>query len=396
MSRLFISSFAVKRSIGYRHFSSSRMAWLAGIDSSKLSITKTTSPKTFPPPEELVFGKTFTDYMLTVEWTEEEGWGKPEIKPYQDLHLDPAAAVLHYSFECFEGLKALKGEDGVVRIFRPDKNMARMNKSGARICLPTFEGEEMIKLLKTFVDLERDSIPQKKGYSLYLRPTFIATNSELGVKHPSKALLYVIACPVGPYYSGGFKAVRLEASNEKVRAWPGGVGDSKLGANYAPTVLPQKTAASKGYDQILWLFGEEDLVTEAGTMNAFFAFKDSNGKKELVTAPLDGTILEGVTRDSILELAKQRLDPNEWTVNERYFSMKEVVDRAQKGELLEAFGAGTAAIISPIKEIGFNGNSINVPLQDGKEAGPIAESVHKWLTDIQYGVEKHDWAVVVA
>lgn len=224
-----------------------------------------------------------------------------------------------------------------------------------------------------------------------MRPTLIGTNAELGVKHPSKALLYVIACPVGPYYPSGFKAVRLEASESAVRAWPGGVGNKKLGGNYAPTIVPQDEAAAKGYQQILWLFGEEGIVTEAGTMNAFFVFKDASGKKELVTCPLDGTILEGITRASILDLARERLDPNEWSVNERYYTIHEIAQKAQEGNLVEAFGAGTAAVVSPIKEIGYKGKDIAVPLQEGKEAGPLTEQVSNWVSEIQYGLAEHPW-----
>uniref|UniRef100_A0A060T3E4 Branched-chain-amino-acid aminotransferase n=1 Tax=Blastobotrys adeninivorans TaxID=409370 RepID=A0A060T3E4_BLAAD len=364
----------------------------AALDASKLKITKTSSPKTFPPKEELQFGKVFTNHMLTIEWDEKEGWKTPEIKPYGPLSLDPSASVLHYSFECFEGMKAFKDNDNDVRLFRPDKNMARLNTSAARIALPTFDGEELTKLIAKYVDIERDSVPQGMGYSLYLRPSLIGTNAELGVKHPSSALLYVIASPVGPYYKSGFEAVRLEASHGAVRAWPGGVGNKKLGANYAPTVVPQIDAAKRGYQQILWLFGDDGVVTEAGTMNAFFVFKDNQGHKELVTAPLDGTILEGVTRDSILALARERLNPDEWTVSERYYTINEILEKSKQGLLVEAFGAGTAAIVSPIKEVGYKNESIHVPLQEGKEAGALTEQMMNWILDIQYGVEEHPWS----
>lgn len=384
--------FRTVSAISARHFSSSR---IIALDASKLIITKTTAPKQLPPVEELVFGKTFSDHMLTVEWTEADGWGVPEIKPYQNLSLDPSASVLHYAFECFEGLKAYRNEDGKVRIFRPDKNMARMNSSAERICLPTFDNDTMVKLIAEFVKLEKDSIPAQNGYSLYLRPTLIGTQATLNVAAPNRALFYVIASPVGPYYPTGFKAVRLEATDYAVRAWPGGVGNKKLGANYAPCIKPQREAASRGYQQNLWLFGPEGYVTEVGTMNAFFVFQDSAGKKELVTAPLDGTILEGVTRDSILALAREKLDPSEWTVSERYCTIKEVADRSDKGELVEAFGAGTAAVVAPIKEIGWNGRDINVPLQPGKQTGPLTEQIAQWIGDIQYGRVDHPWSYVV-
>ncbi|KAK9461696.1 aminotransferase [Lipomyces oligophaga] len=366
----------------------------AALDPAKLVIESTTAPKDHLPPEKLVFGKTFTDHMLQIEWNDEDGWLAPRITPYQNLSLDPATCVFHYAFECFEGMKAYRDADGKIRMFRPDKNMARMNKTAARICLPTFDGKAMVDLIAKLVALDKDWIPNMRGYSLYLRPTLIGTQPSLGVSPPKSALLYVIMSPVGPYYATGFKAVRLEATDYAIRAWPGGVGDKKLGSNYAPGILPQRMAASRGYQQNLWLFGDEGYITEVGTMNAFFVFKNGE-KKELVTAPLDGTILEGVTRDSILALARERLDPAEWEVSERKFTMKEVADRAKNGTLLEAFGSGTAAVVSPIKEIGWKDQDIFVPLQDGKETGPVAEAMANWIAEIQYGEKSHPWSYVI-
>lgn len=366
---------------------------LAGLDSTKLKIHRTENPKSLPPAEELVFGKTFTNHMMTIPWDNKNGWGTPEIKPYGPLSIDPACCVLHYAFECFEGQKAFKDADGNIRLFRPENNMARLNTSCDRICLPTFDVDEAVKLITEFVKVEKDMIPDKKGYALYLRPTMIGTQNTLGVGTPSSALFFVIASPVGPYYPTGFKAVRLEATDYAVRAWPGGVGNKKLGANYAPCIRPQQEAASRGYQQNLWLFNGN--VTEVGTMNLFLVFKNKDGKKELCTPPLDGTILEGITRLSILELARERLPKDEWEVNERPISIKEIQERAEKNELLEIFGAGTAAVVSPVKEIGYHGKAIEVPLPEGKEAGPVTELVSKWVSDIQYGVEGHPFCKVI-
>lgn len=367
----------------------------APMEASKLTITKTTSPKEKLPNDQLVFGKTFTDHILEVEWTAEKGWAAPTITPYHNFSFDPSTIVFHYGFEAFEGMKAYRDRDNQIRIFRPDMNMARMNKSAERIVLPTFDSEEFIKLISEFVKLEKSFVPEGEGYSLYLRPTIIGTTATLGVSVPDRALLYVIASPVGPYYSTGFKAVSLEATDYAVRAWPGGVGDKKLGANYAPCVKPQLEAAQRGYQQNLWLFGEEGYVTEVGTMNVFFVFKNADGKKELVTAPLDGTILEGVTRDSILAVSKAKLSPDEWIVSERKFTMKEVKERAAKGELVEAFGAGTAALVSPIKTIGWRGEDISVPLEGG-DAGLLTIQVADWIKKIQYGDEEFEgWSRVV-
>ncbi|PKY01872.1 branched-chain aminotransferase [Aspergillus campestris IBT 28561] len=368
----------------------------AGLDASKLEVTKTSTPKEITASENLIFGKTFTDHMLSIEWTASDGWHAPRIIPYQNLSLDPSACVLHYAFECFEGMKAYKDNNGQIRLFRPDKNMARLNKSSARIALPTVDGEALTKLIGDLVKQDSRFIPSTRGYSLYLRPTMIGTQSTLGVGPPGSALLFVIASPVGPYYPTGFKAISLEATDYAVRAWPGGVGDKKLGANYAPCVLPQLNAASRGFQQNLWLFGEEEYVTEVGTMNLFIALKDKEtGKKELVTAPLDGTILEGVTRDSVLELARERLIPKGWTVSERKIKMADVAEAAEEGRLLEVFGSGTAAIVSPVRNISYRGKLVNCGLKDEEEAGEIALQMKNWIEGIQYGDENHPWSVVL-
>ncbi|PYH83494.1 branched-chain-amino-acid aminotransferase [Aspergillus uvarum CBS 121591] len=390
---------------------------LAGLDPSKLTVTKTSTPKELTAAKDLVFGKTFTDHMLSIEWTAADGWHTPQIVPYQNLSLDPSACVLHYAFECFEGMKAYKDNKGQIRLFRPNKNMARLNKSSSRIALPTFDGEALTKLIGEFVKLDSRFIPElvqlqfliqqhlvmanpcfpsARGYSLYLRPTMIGTQKTLGVGPPGSALLFVIASPVGPYYPTGFKAISLEATDYAVRAWPGGVGDKKLGANYAPCVLPQLEAASRGFQQNLWLFGEEEYITEVGTMNLFVAMKNKEtGQKELVTAPLDGTILEGVTRDSVLALARERLVPKGWAVAERKVRMTELAEAAQEGRLIEVFGAGTAAIVSPVRKISYKGELVDCGLKENEEAGEIALQMKNWIEGIQYGDEEHPWSYVL-
>lgn len=334
--------------------------------------------------------------MLSIEWTASEGWLEPRITPYQNLSLDPASCVFHYGFECFEGMKAYKDNKGKIRLFRPDMNMARMNKSSARIALPTFDPATMITLIAKFAALEERFIPSARGYSLYLRPTMIGTQRTLGVGPPGSALFYVIASPVGPYYPTGFKAVSLEATDYAVRAWPGGVGDKKLGANYAPCILPQMEAAKRGFHQNLWLFGEEEYVTEVGTMNMFAAIKNKEtGKKELLTAPLDGTILAGVTRDSILSLAREKLEPEGWNIIERKFTMPELAQASKEGRLLEAFGAGTAAVVSPVRNISYKGELVDCGLRPDQEAGEIAQKMLDWISARQYGDEEHEWSYKV-
>ncbi|ODH26747.1 branched-chain amino acid aminotransferase [Paracoccidioides brasiliensis] len=381
----------------YSSMIGSRSDGLPGIDFSKLSITKTTNPKELLPPEKLVFGSSFTgkwfaaNHMLVVKWNTKDGWLAPSIIPYQNLSLSPATSVFHYAFECFEGMKAYKDKAGGIRLFRPDKNMERLNKSSKRIALPTVDGDVVIKLISELVKLDSRFIPQARGYSLYLRPTMIGTQESLGVTAPNSAMFFVIASPVGPYFPTGFKAISLEATNYAVRAWPGGVGDKKLGANYAPCIVPQLEASKKGFQQILWLFGEE-YITEVGAMNLFVAMKNKEtGQNELVTAPLDGTILEGVTRDSVLTLARERLVPRGWMVSERKLKMSEIAQASNEGRMIEVFGAGTAAIVSPVRTISWKGQMVDCGLKQNEEAGKVALEMKNWIERIQYGDDEHSW-----
>ena len=331
--------------------------------------------------------------MLSIEWTASQGWLAPRIVPYQNLSLDPATCVFHYAFECFEGMKAYKNSKGQVRLFRPEKNMARLNRSSARIALPTFTDTAFIELISKFASMEERFIPAARGYSLYLRPTMIGTQRALGIGPPGSALLYMIASPVGPYFPTGLRAVSLEATNYAVRAWPGGVGDMKIGANYAPCILPQLQAAKRGFHQNLWLFGEEEFVTEVGSMNFFVAIQDKEtGIKKLMTAPLDGTILEGVTRDSVLDLARERLEPEGWEVEERKFTMPELASAADDGRLIEAFGTGTAAVVSPVRRISWKGRLVECGLKEDQEVGEVAKTMKAWIEGIQYGDEEHPWS----
>lgn len=220
----------------------------------------------------------------------------------------------------------------------------------------------------------------------------IGTQPSLGIGPSASALLYCITCPVGPYYPTGFKAVSLEATSESIRAWPGGAGDSKLGANYGPCILPQLMASKRGYHQNLWLFGEDQRITEVGAMNFFAVLRDGAGKKELVTPPLDGTILNGITRDSVLTLARERLVPEGWTVSERFCTMPELATAAEEGRLVEAFGVGTAAVVSPIRSIGWNGTTVHCGLEPHQEAGELSVQMKQWVEEIQYGEVEHDWS----
>jgi branched-chain amino acid aminotransferase len=326
-----------------------------------------------------------------------QGWHAPTISPYRNLSLDPACSVFHYGLGAFEGMKAYRDSRGRVRLFRPELNMARMGRSMARLALgPALDEAGYLACLARFAAVEKGWIPEGDGYSLYLRPTVIGTQPTLGVG-PSRSLkLFTIATPVGPYFPEGFKPLSIYAESAAVRAWPGGCGDTKLGGNYAPTILVQRAAAAKGYAQVLWLFGPNLNVTEVGTMNLFVLWRrPGDGALELLTAPLDGTILPGVTRDSIISLARGW---GEFAVTERAFTMHELKEALEAGRVVEMFGAGTAAVVSPIKGVHFLGKDYAVPLDPGNAsagAGKATQRFWKELLDIQYGRKEHPWSVVV-
>lgn len=364
------------------------------IDAKRLVIQKTNTPKEKLPFSELVFGRSFTDHMLEIDWEEGKGWRAPRIIPFQNLSLSPAATGLHYGLQCFEGMKAYKDKDGQVRLFRPDKNMARMNHSMTRLSMPPItDSDGLLECLKELVRLDQSWIPEKEGYSLYIRPTAIGSSPFLGVHASEHVKVFVILSPVGPYYKSGFKPVRLYADTKNVRAWPGGVGNAKVGGNYAPTIQPTQQAVKEhGVSQILWLFGPDHQVAEVGAMNIFFVIKNAKtGEKELITPTLSGgDILPGVTRDSILEIAKTWKDVK---VSERIITMGEIVTASKEGRLLEAFGAGTAAVISPVKGIIYNGEEIHVPT--GENVGEVAQNLWNTLTSIQYGKLPHPWSVKI-
>ncbi|OAX33734.1 branched-chain amino acid aminotransferase II [Rhizopogon vinicolor AM-OR11-026] len=377
--------------------------FMTGEASSRLTITKTTSPKELPPSKSLLFGRTFSDHMLRIPWTEATGWGAPSIAPFSDINLSPGATVLHYAQSLFEGMKAYRHEDGTVTMFRPDMNMKRMNSSAQRLALPTFNGDALIECMKELISLDRNWIPKEPGHSLYIRPTLIGTNGTLGVAPPNEALLFVITSPAGPYYPQGFKPVPLHGTTEYIRAAPGGTGAYKLSANYAPGVVAQKSAAKQGYAQNLWLHGPEHWLTEVGTMNLFVVIKDRDGVTELITPPLDGMILPGVTRDSVLTLARnhasgaKRLQglPDAIKISERPINMAEIILSSKEGRLVELFGTGTAAVVTPVERIGYNGGDVMIPTgEDGM--GPVSKPLWTELVGIQTGAIKSDWNYVVA
>ncbi|PWN50847.1 branched-chain amino acid aminotransferase II [Violaceomyces palustris] len=382
-----------------------------GLDASLLTITKNPSP---PEPnfDNLIFGHKFTPHMLTVKWTKSKGWSAPEIRPHEDLRLSPASTVLHYGSALFEGMKAYRTHSNPeeIRLFRPDKNMERMNRSAQRAALPTFDGQEFIKCLRELIKLDRDHVPFQEGHSLYIRPTLIGTQDTLGMGAPQEALLFCICSPVGPYYPTGFKPVSLLAMSNVVRAWPGGTGCYKLAANYTGAVVPARQAQEQGYSQVLWLFGQDHQLTEVGAMNLFCVFrKQVEGEEgetyEVATASLDdGTILPGVTRDSILSLLRSHAsgqnvlaglpDPSKVEINERKIVMSEIVEAVQQGRLVEVFGCGTAAIVCSVDRIGYEGVDLSVPVQqDG--FGDFSRTMLEQISGRQVGKISHpEWSVI--
>ncbi len=339
----------------------------------------------FPLPEEkkkpkftdeskLSFGRIFTDRMLMVEWKVDQGWFDARIVPYGPFILDPACAVLHYSQEIFEGLKAYKWSDGTIALFRPDMNARRLNFSAERMCMPEVPTELFLNGIEQLVKLEREWIPVSPGTSLYIRPTMIAVEPFLGVKPSDHYYFYVILCPVGPYYAAGFNPVRIMVEDKFVRAVPGGTGEVKTGGNYAASLKGALEAKKKGFEQVLWLDGvHRRYVEEVGAMNMFFAYGDL-----VVTAPLTGSILSGVTRDSVFKLA----DTLGFRLEERQIDINGLIADIRSGKVTEAFGSGTAAVITPVGHLAYQDEMHQIG--DGG-VGSLTRKLYDTLTGIQYG-----------
>lgn len=348
-----------------------------------------------PKPEvtDLGFGKFFTDHMLKINYFKQlGGWQKPEIMPFENLSIHPAAKALHYAIQLFEGLKAYRGVDDKIRLFRPDLNMERMNLAAQRSGLPTFDGDELIKCITRLVQIDQEWVPHSETSTLYIRPTLIGTEPTFGIMAPETALLFAILSPVSAYYkTGSDGAVSIYADPNVVRAFPGGVGNRKVGSNYGPTIEATARAAKLGHHQVLWLFGPNHELTEVGAMNIFIVYVNEQGDKQLSTPPLNGLILPGVTRRSIIELASQWEDI---VVKEEVITMDKVIELNKKGRLLEMFGAGTAVVISPISRVGFLDHEIRVPTMS--QAQPVYQRVKDTLLAIQYGHIEHPYAKVIS
>ena len=341
----------------------------------EIRVERTQHPKQKPTDEsKLGFGTIFTDHMFMMDYDEGEGWHDPRIVPYGPIALDPAAMCLHYGQEVFEGMKAYKSAEGKVLLFRPEKNMARLNVSNERLCIPLIDEAFCVEAIKKLVSIEKDWIPSAEGTSLYLRPFIFAVDPHIGV-HPAHHLIFMVICsPVGAYYPEGLNPVKIYVEQNYVRAVRGGMGFTKTAGNYAASLKAQDEAEKQHYTQVLWLDGvERKYIEEVGTMNVFFVIDD-----EIVTPALQGSILSGITRMSSIELLRS------WgyKVSERKLSIQEVADAAAQGRLKEAFGTGTAAVISPIGQLKWGEDVMSI---NNGEIGPISQKLYDNLTGIQWG-----------
>ena len=341
----------------------------------KISVQLTKNNKSKPTDQKnLGFGRYYTDHMFIMNYDEGEGWHNPRIVPYGPIALDPAAMCLHYGQEVFEGLKAYRADDGRILLFRPEKNMARLNVSNERLCIPQIDEEFCVEAIKALVNVDKDWIPTEEGTSLYIRPFIFAVDPHVGV-HPAKHLLFVvILSPVGAYYPEGLNPVNIVVETKYVRAVKGGMGFAKTAGNYAASLKAQDEAEKMGYTQVLWLDGlHRKYIEEVGTMNIFFVIGD-----EIVTPALQGSVLSGITRMSTIELLRSK----GYTVTERLISIDEVYEASQNGTLREVFGTGTAAVISPVGQLLWDDKKMVI--NNGK-IGEISQMVYDTITGIQWG-----------
>ena len=348
----------------------------------EIKIERVESPKTMPKEDELGFGKFFTDHMFIMDYDCEIGWHNARIVPFQNISLHPASTVLHYGAEIFEGLKAYRTADGEIRLFRPMENIKRMTNSANRMCLPEINEDNFLQALKTFVEFEKDFVPHSFGTSLYLRPYMFGNDESLGVHTVRKANFIIIASPSGSYYKEGINPVKIMIESEDVRAVKGGTGEAKCGGNYAASNRAGEKASQKGYSQVLWLDGvHRKYIEEVGAMNVMFKIYG-----EIVTPALNGSILPGITRKSCIEVLKSF----GYKVSERLVSVDELVEALKNGKLEEAWGTGTAAVVSPIGRFCYQ--DVEYDVNNG-EIGEVAKKLYDTLTGIQWGKveDKYNW-----
>lgn len=353
---------------------------------SAIALTRTTRPKQRPADETLRFGNVFSDHMFVMDYDEGHGWQEPRIVPYQPFSMDPATCVLHYGQAVFDGLKAFRGADRAIRLFRAPDHAARLNRSAERLCIPPLDTALVEESFRRLVEVDQTWVPAKFGTSLYLRPTIIATEAFLGV-HPSKSYRYfVITSPVGAYYAEGMNPVRILATDKYARAAPGGTGAAKAAGNYAASLAAAEEAQRHGFTQVLYLdAAHHRYLDEVGTMNIMLKIGD-----EVVTPPLTGSILAGITRDSVLRLLRDWDVP----VAERPIAIDEVMQAAADGRLVEMWGTGTAAVISPVGELGYQERTVTI---NGGRIGPLTQRLYDTIVSIQYGraPDTHGWTQIV-
>lgn len=338
----------------------------------KIQLNKTL--KELPTEDTLGFGKYYTDHMFVMDYSSEKGFYDARIVPYGPIELDPASMVLHYAQETFEGLKAYRYQDGSVGLFRPHMNAKRMNNSNARLCMPPIPEDDFVQAVKKLVEIEERWVPKNVGTSLYIRPFMFASENSVGVHAATSYKFMIILSPVASYYKEGVSPVKIWVEDEYVRAVKGGTGFAKCGGNYAGGIIAQEKANAKGYTQVLWLDGvHRKYVEEVGTMNVMFLIDN-----KVITSPLQGSVLPGVTRDSIIQMLKQ------WNieVEERELSIDELMEAARSNRLQEAFGTGTAAVISPIGQLCYKGEEVII---NGFETGKLTQKIYDTLTGIQWG-----------
>jgi branched-chain amino acid aminotransferase len=345
----------------------------------QIPVQKCTSPKLKPDFKNLGFGQYFSDHLFQVPYSSDRGWHQPEIIPYQDFRIDPGASVLHYGQALFEGMKAFRQKNGDIALFRPEYNCERLTLGAERLCMQAPPRDLMLAGIRELVKVDRDWVPAERGCALYIRPTLIGTEAFLGVRPSNNYLFYVILSPVSSYYKEGLNPISIWVEENDVRAAPGGLGATKAGANYAASLKAALEAKKQGYAQVLWLDVNHEFIEEVGTMNVFFVIGD-----EIITPNLNGSILAGGIRQSTLELLR------DWglRVSERQISMQEVLKALQSGQLKEAFGTGTAAVISPIGELFYQGRNW---LLNNKKIGPVAQKLYDEITALQYGEAPDKW-----
>ncbi|ELK48128.1 UNVERIFIED_CONTAM: branched-chain amino acid aminotransferase [Halobacillus marinus] len=351
-----------------------------------LSIIQSETKKKKPESKEIPFGRTFTDHMFVMDYEADKGWHEPRIVPYEPLTLDPAAMIFHYGQTVFEGMKAYRTDDDRVLLFRPEKNFERLNLSSERLSIPAIDEDEVLGYLKELVELEKDWVPSFEGTSLYIRPFIISTEANLAVAPSKSYKLMIILSPVGPYFSGGLKPVTINVENEFTRAVKGGTGMAKTAGNYSSGYQAQAKAVEEGNNDVLWLDGvEKRYIEEVGSMNIFFKVDG-----EVVTPALSGSILKGITRASILELLEKWGIP----VTERRIAIEELYEWYEQGKVEEAFGTGTAAVISPVGELNWLGKKMVI---NDHEIGDLSQKLYDTITGIQRG-RKEDtegWTVTI-